>query len=252
MIYPTDPALNAAQATHPSLWDDLAWAYLPGYNRTQTIVGDDTLTPSGSPSQVVEGDEVGEHLPPGSHYVGLSTVKPIENTMASTMLAYFKPTGLTPGTYGGILSTAPTVSAWSNTQAIVTRASTHARGVFIRAGVERYSESALPSAPVVAISTRDAGHLTFRLSSEASDLTTSSSNFNQALTDTQHVAVGGYYNLTSSRSSNCVFFAGCIWRRALTPAERQLLLDDPYAVFRKGSGGSPAKRRTLPLLLNPF
>lgn len=249
MIYPTDPALNAAQAAHPALWDDLAWAYLPGYNRTQTIVGDDTLTPSGSPSQVVEGDEVGEYLPPGSHYVGLSTVKPIEGTMASTMLAYFKHTGLTPGTYGGILSTAPTTASWSNTQAIVTRNGVYARGVFIRAGTERYSESALPSAPVVAIAMRDVGNLTFRLSSAAADVTTSSSNFNATLTNTQHVAVGGYYDMSLARSSNCVFFAGCIWRRALTPAERQLLLDDPYAVFRKGSGVS---RKRHPLFLTPL
>jgi hypothetical protein len=54
--------------------------------------------------------------------------------------------------------------------------------------------------------------------------------------------------MSTSRSANCVFFAGCIWRRALTPAERQLLLDDPYAVFRKGAGG----RKRHPLFLTPF
>ena len=248
MTYPTSPALNSSEAEYPSLWDGLVWAYLPGYNKNTTIVGGDTLSGSADTTIDSYAEGLGETIPLGKYRQGAA--KPLEDTFAASIHAYYRTLWTDDGTMSGILSTAPSTT-WQNVGVLGTVGGL-VFAIWRRAGVEAFSQA--PGAtghtptvnPVV-------NSMTWRNSSVVGvrdtafgESTAPATALTGSLTNTEPVIVGSYYDKTSGRSSSIAFFCGCVWSRDLTLAERDLLQSDPYAVFRKGAGDATAPTLTSP------
>jgi hypothetical protein len=240
MTYPTNPALNSAQALYPNLWDGLVWAYLPGYNKNTTIVGSDTLSGADDTTLQTYDEGIGEVIPLGKFRQGSTT--PLEGSTAGSVHAYYRMLWTNDGTPAGILSTAPSTT-WLNAALLAVRnASGTIRGAWLRNGQEAIANASVATHnastnPVVnAITWRNASVVGVR-DRLVGETTASATNITGALTSTESAIVGSYYGKPNARSANIAFFCGAIWTRDLTLAERELLDSDPYAIFRLNENG---------------
>ena len=238
MTYPTTPALNAGEALYPELWDGLVWSYLPGYSQTASIVGSDTI--GGSTTTTVDSytEGLGETIDLGEYRMGTAT--PLDGTTEGSIHAYWKMLWTDDGTSSGILSTAPTTT-WANVGVLaIYNASGYLCGIWRRESAEAFASAVVfhnsTTNPIVnAITWRDATTVGVH-DFAGSAVTASGSAIAGALSSTEPVIVGSYYDKSSERSSNIAFFCGSIWNRALTTDERALLATDPFAVYRKVEG----------------
>ena len=238
MTYPTTPALNAGEALYPELWDGLVWSYLPGYSQTASIVGSDTI--GGSTTTTVDSytEGLGETIDLGEYRMGTAT--PLDGTTEGSIHAYWKMLWADDGTSSGILSTAPTTT-WANVGVLaIYNASGYLRGIWRRESAEAFASAVVfhnsTTNPIVnAITWRDATTVGVH-DFAGSAVTESGSAIAGALSSTEPVIVGSYYDKSSPRSSNIAFFCGSIWNRVLTTDERALLATDPFAVYRKVEG----------------
>lgn len=240
MTYPTAPALNQSEAEYPELWDGLVFAYLPGYNKNTPIVGGGTM--GGSTTTTIdnyaEGD--GETIQLGQYRQATAT--PLEGTTAATIHAYYRMLWANDVTASGIIGTAPT-KIWINIgQLVIGDAAGTLRGVWKRSGDEvlvtsNFVNHNSTTNPVVnAVTWRDAsvaGIHDFLTTAT----TVSASSIAGAITSSEPLIIGSYYDKSPERSSNIAFFCGAFWNRVLTVAERSLLAADPYAVFQKAVAG---------------
>ena len=241
MTYPTTPALTQAQAENPSLWDGLVWAYLPGYNKLATIVGADTLSGTSDTTIDVYPEGSGETIPLGKYRQGVA--KPLEGTTAATIHAHYRMLFTDDGTTSGLIGTASS-STWLNLGQMLS-AGGAIRSVWRKGGTEAIAapvsyavHNATTNPSVNAIIWRDSSVVGAHDALVGSG-TASATSISGSLTNTEPVIVGSYYDKSNTRSSNIAFFCGCVWNRALSSEERDILVSDPYAVFRKSAGATP-------------
>ena len=214
------------------------FAYLPGYSKTAPIVGGGTMGGSTTTTIDTYGEGQGETIPLGQFR--LATATPLEGTTAGTIHSYWRMLWTNNGTAAGVAGTASS-TAWNTVgQLVIYDAAGTLRGVWRRNGDEVLATSGVATHnatanPVVnAVTWRDAttvGVHDFLVT----ETTTSGASIAGALTSTEPLIIGSYYDKSSDRSSNIAYFCGAVWNRVLTPAERALLNTDPYAVFRKST-----------------
>ena len=248
MAYPTNPALNSSQALYPDLWNGLIWAYLPGYNKTTPIVGGDTLGGSTTTTLDVYAEGTGETFDLGEYRVGATT--PLNGTTAGTIHAHYRMLWANDGTASGVLGTAASTT-WANVgQLVINDTAGSVRGVWKRGGVEALvtgdgvTHNASTNPVVNALTWRDAttvGVHDFLIA----EVTASGAGVAGALTNTEPVIVGSYFDRSNERSSNIAFFCGAIWNRTLTTVEKNLLASDPFAVFQRGASGAASASFTV-------
>jgi len=249
MAYPSSPATNQSQALNSSLWDGLLWAYLPGYSK-QPIVGSDTLSNSSDTTIDSYTEGQGETYPLGKYRIGTTT--PLEGTTASTQLVYFKALSAAGGTTSGVFSTAPTTT-WTNHTALVLEGGSAApKIVFGRGGAAGYTADtgisiASGGTPVAYVLGERNGNNVALIANNRTPVTSGGCGAG-AVTSTEPVILGSYYDKSTSRSTHCAIFCAALWNRALTTGEKNLIAADPYALFQSnGSGTTTAVSATTAL-----